>query len=115
MKKKIYYIFKENEQWYYWRWDDWSKMYFWGNPKFIVEALIKKHGLEKWRKVFDDFMDWIRSISDLKYINDWKIDTATFVLYRYEKDDNKESQSISGKEVQSNKEELTENGENSLT
>ena len=115
MKRKIYYTFKENEQWYFWRWDDWSKMYFWWNPKFIVEALIKKFWYEKWREVFDDFMEGIRWISDLKYINDWKTDTATFVLYRYEKNDNKESQSIISKKIQSNKEEFTEDGENALT
>lgn len=110
--QKTYFVYRENNDWYYRENNRWDKLYFWWNPKFIVESLVDLFGVEKWKSIFDWFMEWIRNIKNMQIFFDWK-ETATFVLYRNRKNANKIEWSIPIEKIQGNKEEYPKNGEGS--
>ncbi len=96
--KKSYFVYKENDDWYFRENERWERLFFWGNPKFMVTSLVDLFGVDKWKKVFEDFMAWVKNIKNLQIFFTWK-QTATFVLYEKNLDDNKKQWSVHPEEV----------------
>lgn len=98
MRTKSYFAYKETDEWYLWENEKGERLFFWGNPKFIVSSLVDLFWIEKGKQVFEDFMNWVKHIKDLWIFLNWK-PTATFVLYQNSRNDHKEQWSIHTKEV----------------
>ena len=94
---KRYFVYKETKEWYHWEAGNWDKLHFCGNPKFIVGSLVSLYWAEEWKKIFESFMRWVENIKNLKGSNTW--DTATFVLYRWKKNENKDTWSSIDQEI----------------
>lgn len=91
-------------------------MYFAGNPKFIVQALVKKFWPERWEQVFNDFMAGLETIKELECPPSRKKWPATFVLYHKEISDD-DTRWLEGvvKKIQNREKEYSEDGEDFMT
>lgn len=97
---KIYFKFVNSEEyWYHWVGQNWDILRFPGQPKFIVQALVKKFWREKWQQVFQDFMAGMEELENLDAPSHWKNPPAGFVLYLKNRDVNKDSRWIYKKEI----------------
>ena len=114
MWRKQHFVYKETRGWYSRENENGDQLYFGGNPKFIVTSLVNLYWPEKGKQVFDEFMEWIRNISKLWIFINGK-ETATFVLYKNTKNDNKKQWYVDTKEVQGGEEEYWEDGEDAMT
>lgn len=107
--EKQYFIYKEKDWDYYWEWPNKEKIHFCWHPKFIVQSLITKFWPAKWQEIFNNFMEWVKWISEIWFKKKWT-SPATFVLYK-KKDDNKNLWQLFDETLQNTEKKLAANGE----
>lgn len=91
-------------------------MHFAGNPKFIVQALVKKFWSVKGEQVFNDFMEGLASIKEIEHPTSWIHGPASFVLYLKKSSyANKKWLTATEEEVHNWEEEHSEDGEDVVT
>ncbi len=82
MNTRIYYRFINTPEDNYWLWEDWSKLRWAWNPKFIVKQLIKDYWKIEWIEIYNKFMESINRATKEQREDNWTNDAATLVCYR---------------------------------